>query len=129
MFLFQNSNQNLYHINQYVYNYLGGNVEDIDKIEDYPVIDISGKSLIGFDYNNNMVTTEFAHYLDFYSNVHCSPNTALLEHARQSNVHIHTFTITSIIELLDYCKTLFDFKVLDIQPQDIHIAVLLQKGV
>lgn len=37
---------------QYVYNFIGGNVEEIDEEEDYPIIDISTRNDIAFDYTN-----------------------------------------------------------------------------
>lgn len=88
-----------------------------------------------FTFDKNRKLTELSHLIEDYK-----INTPEVEYKHyeeaglpfsdwvaQRNFHIHTFTEQSVKELLEYTSKKFNFKILDIVREDIHIACLLEK--
>jgi len=81
------------------------------------------------DYENDSVTTEYAHYLDCCTIINKAPTEAQRYYINQKNIHVHVFTEESIMSLLSYIKKFFEFDILDIKKEGMHVACLLQKKV
>jgi len=78
------------------------------------------------DFEQEIEKTAFSHYYDFYINVHkTNIEDARKHYDEQTNIHVHTFTFESIIELIKRYEGVY--KIEDAIRNGMNICILLKK--
>ena len=86
--------------------------------------DLTYLSHIDYDYEHDVKEVELEHYEDFYTKVHkVDKKLAMDGYKRQDNIHVHTFTEDSLIELLSH----YPFKIEHFIREGMNICVLIKK--